>query len=167
MTSIEETTAAQVVAAVAHEMASVALAETSEATEAAPPEPKLGARRARRAKADAATATEANATEAAASAAEMRRGRKPNTAEASKQVAAAPFAADRPQAERAPTKLDRLIALLSRPAGASLAEMMTATSWRAHSVRGAMAGSLRKRGHAVASARDGDGVRRYRIGGAA
>lgn len=159
MTSIEETTAAQVVAAVAHEMARVALAETSEATEAAPPEPKLGARRARRAKADAATATEA-----AASAAEMRRGRKPNTAEGSKQDTAAP-AAD----TTAPrlSKLDRLAALLARPEGASLAEMMTATGWQAHSVRGAMAGSLRKRGHAVASARDGDGVRRYRIGGAA
>ena len=65
------------------------------------------------------------------------------------------------------SKLDRLTTLLSRPDGASLAEMVEATGWQAHSVRGAMAGALRKRGHAVASAKGEDGVRRYRIGSAA
>lgn len=63
----------------------------------------------------------------------------------------------------APSKLDTLVALLTRPGGASLAEMQAASGWQAHSVRGALAGALRKRGHATSSERH-DGVRRYRIG---
>ncbi len=82
-------------------------------------------------------------------------------------AAAAADIADRSHTARRPTKLDRLIALLSRPDGASLAEMVEATGWQAHSVRGAIAGALRKRGHVIASSKAEDGVRRYRIGGAA
>ncbi|WP_417497453.1 DUF3489 domain-containing protein [Maricaulis sp.] len=37
-----------------------------------------------------------------------------------------------------------------------------ATGWQAHSVRGALAGALRKKGHIITSTVD-DGVRRYRI----
>ena len=61
------------------------------------------------------------------------------------------------------TKLQRLIDLLSRPEGATLAEMCTATGWRVHSVRGAMAGSLKKKGHVITSEKVEE-VRRYRIG---
>jgi hypothetical protein len=60
------------------------------------------------------------------------------------------------------SKLDRLIALLKRPDGASLSELTNATGWQAHSVRGAIAGSLKRKGHVVISQRI-DGVRRYRI----
>lgn len=62
------------------------------------------------------------------------------------------------------TKLDRLAALLARPGGASIAELMTATDWQAHSVRGALAGALKRRGLRIASGKI-DGVRRYRTGG--
>lgn len=62
------------------------------------------------------------------------------------------------------TKLDRLAALLVRPGGASIAELMTATDWQAHSVRGALAGALKRRGLRIASGKF-DGVRRYRTGG--
>ena len=65
----------------------------------------------------------------------------------------------------ATTKLDRLAALLAQRDGASIAEMMSATGWQAHSVRGALAGSLKRRGLAIASGKI-DGVRRYRGGGA-
>lgn len=61
------------------------------------------------------------------------------------------------------SKLDRLVALLTRPEGATLVQMMDATGWQAHSVRGALAGSLRKKGHAVTSEKV-DGTLRYRIG---
>lgn len=61
-----------------------------------------------------------------------------------------------------PTKLDQLFALLSRPEGASLDEMTAATGWQTHSVRGAMAGALRKRGHDVTSEKS-EGTRRYRV----
>lgn len=60
------------------------------------------------------------------------------------------------------TKLDILEQLLTRPDGASIAEMAAATGWQPHSVRGALAGALRKRGHAVGSSKV-DGTRRYRI----
>lgn len=62
-----------------------------------------------------------------------------------------------------PSKLDLIVGRLSRPGGASLAELVAATGWQAHSVRGALAGSLKKKGHAIISERV-DGERRYRIG---
>ena len=66
----------------------------------------------------------------------------------------------------APGKLDRLTTLLGAPAGATIAAMMAATNWQAHSVRGAMAGALRKRGLVVTSAKS-DGVRTYHASRAA
>jgi lambda repressor-like predicted transcriptional regulator len=62
-----------------------------------------------------------------------------------------------------PTKLDQIVAMLSRPEGASLAELATATGWQAHSVRGALAGALKRKGHIILSEKI-DGARRYRIG---
>lgn len=59
------------------------------------------------------------------------------------------------------TKLDKLAALLERPEGATIADMMAVSGWQPHSVRGAIAGSLKKRGLAITSAKD-DGERRYR-----
>ena len=43
------------------------------------------------------------------------------------------------------TKIDILIALLKRPEGAQMADMQTATGWQAHSVRGAISGTLKKK----------------------
>jgi len=60
------------------------------------------------------------------------------------------------------SKLDLLIARLQRPAGASIDDLAKVTGWQAHSVRGAMAGALRKKGHNVTSNKV-DGVRRYRL----
>ena len=71
-------------------------------------------------------------------------------------------ASDRvPKADK-PSKLDRMATLLIRPEGASLAELVAATGWQAHSVRGALAGALKKKGHAILSEKC-DGLRRYRI----
>lgn len=52
---------------------------------------------------------------------------------------------------RAPSKLDRLTAILLHEEGADMAAMIEATGWQAHSIRGALAGALKKRGHAVSS----------------
>ena len=60
------------------------------------------------------------------------------------------------------SKLDTLIALLRQPAGASIQELAAATSWQTHSVRGALAGTLKKKGHVISS-EVVEGVRRYRI----
>ena len=68
-----------------------------------------------------------------------------------------------PPAAGSPSKLETILALLARPEGASLAELVAATGWQAHSVRGALAGSLKRKGHAIVSEKV-DGERRYRIG---
>jgi hypothetical protein len=73
--------------------------------------------------------------------------------------------AEEPPAARNPSKLDQLASMLSRPEGASLAELITATGWQAHSVRGALAGSLKRKGHDIRSEKV-DGERRYSIGAA-
>lgn len=56
---------------------------------------------------------------------------------------------------RAATKIEKLIAALRQPDGADMATMIAATGWQAHSIRGAMAGALRKRGHEVVSEKVG------------
>jgi hypothetical protein len=45
----------------------------------------------------------------------------------------------------ADTKHTRIIAMLRTPAGATIAGIMTATDWQQHSVRGFLAGVVRKR----------------------
>lgn len=61
------------------------------------------------------------------------------------------------------SKSDKLIALLSRPQGATIEQMMEATGWQAHSVRGFLAGTLKKRlGKGVTSEKT-DAGRIYRI----
>ena len=71
--------------------------------------------------------------------------------------------ADEPRAERV-TKQERVLTLLSQSEGASIAEMMQATDWQQHSVRGFLAGTVkRKLGFSLTSLKPNDGVRRYRI----
>jgi hypothetical protein len=69
---------------------------------------------------------------------------------------------EQPETTKAPSKLDQLVTLLSQPGGVDLATMMTATGWQAHSVRGALAGSLRRKGHQIISEKV-DGLRTWRI----
>jgi hypothetical protein len=60
-------------------------------------------------------------------------------------------------------KIDRIVAMMRRPKGASIDELTKATAWQAHSVRGAISGTLRKKqGLNVVSEKFGD-VRLYRI----
>ena len=62
------------------------------------------------------------------------------------------------------SKSDRVLTLLRQSGGASLDELMKATKWQAHSVRGFLSGAVKKRkGLMVMSAMDGEGNRRYRI----
>src|SRR6202023_833202 len=79
-------------------------------------------------------------------------------------VAAAktPLKADEPKVERV-TKQERVLTLLSQPEGASIEEMMQATDWQQHSVRGFLAGTVkRKLGFSLTSLKPNGGVRRYR-----
>jgi hypothetical protein len=62
------------------------------------------------------------------------------------------------------TKQELILTLLSQPAGASIQEMMQATNWQQHSVRGFLAGTVkRKLGFTLTSTKPNEGVRRYRI----
>lgn len=62
---------------------------------------------------------------------------------------------------KAPSKLDQVAALLLEGEGTTIAAIMAATGWQQHSVRGAMAGALKKRGLTITSEKV-DGTRRYR-----
>lgn len=62
------------------------------------------------------------------------------------------------------TKQERVLTLLSRPAGASIEEIMQATDWQQHSIRGFLAGTVKKKlGFVLKSSKDEDEPRRYRI----
>ena len=62
------------------------------------------------------------------------------------------------------SKTALVISLLEKSKGASLAELMKATGWQAHSVRGFLSGTLRKKMELkVESAKRGDGERVYSI----
>jgi hypothetical protein len=63
--------------------------------------------------------------------------------------------------KRPATKQATMLKLLRRTRSASMADLMTATGWQAHSVRAALSG-LRKRDIAILRKRK-DGVTRYRI----
>ena len=62
------------------------------------------------------------------------------------------------------TKQAMMIELLKRPGGATLAEIVEVTGWQAHTVRGAMAGALKKKlGLTVTSEKDEVRGRVYRL----
>jgi hypothetical protein len=61
------------------------------------------------------------------------------------------------------TKLGRLEAMLRKPEGATIDQLGKALDWQTHSVRGAIAGSLKKKGISVTSEQPESGPRIYRI----
>lgn len=62
------------------------------------------------------------------------------------------------------TKQSVLLALLQRPDGATIAELAAAAGWQEHSVRGFLAGHIRKIGYTLISQKRDTG-RRYLIRG--
>ena len=64
--------------------------------------------------------------------------------------------------EKRRTKKDTVLALLRQPTGATLDELMNATGWQAHSVRGFLSGTISKKmGLKVDSNKRPDGARAY------
>ena len=51
-----------------------------------------------------------------------------------------------------------------QPHGATLSDLIDATGWKPHSIRGFLSGTVAKKlGFSVASVKDADGARRYSI----
>jgi hypothetical protein len=75
----------------------------------------------------------------------QRFAREPGKSSASQEAAEATSPASTSGPSKRATKADILIGLLSRPEGATIDQMMVATAWQAHSVRGFLAGTLKKK----------------------
>jgi hypothetical protein len=82
------------------------------------------------------------------------------TAESSPQV----VRSKKPSAVRTGSKTAQVIAMLEKPKGATLAELMKATDWQPHSIRGFISGTLGKKMKlTVTSAKRDDGERVYSL----
>ena len=68
----------------------------------------------------------------------------------------------KPKAERANKKVG-VLALMKRAKGATLAEIMKATGWQAHTVRGFVSILATKGGEKIESSKSADGERTYKI----
>lgn len=76
---------------------------------------------------------------------------RPNRKKAASRKQAAPTNA------KPPTKLDKITEALRAPKGATIADLSRLTGWLPHSVRGALAGALKKsRGLDITSSKVGD-----------
>ena len=74
-------------------------------------------------------------------------------------------ATPKPVAIRAGTKQAQIIAMLQRPEGATIAEMVKVTQWQPHTLRGAISGALKKKlGLVVGSTKEDGRGAVYRIG---
>ncbi|QIE56525.1 DUF3489 domain-containing protein [Pikeienuella piscinae] len=86
------------------------------------------------------------------------------TEEAAPDAPTGPEAAPKTRTPREGTKQATLIAMLRAPDGATIEEIMAATNWQSHTVRGAMAGALKKKlGLEVTSEKVEDRGRVYKL----
>jgi hypothetical protein len=64
---------------------------------------------------------------------------------------------------RGGTKMSEVIAMMQRAKGATITEIMSAMRWQRHTVRGFVAGAMKKAGHTVESFKPEGGERTYRL----
>jgi hypothetical protein len=75
----------------------------------------------------------------------------------------APKAAKTESGPREGSKTAQVVAMLQREGGVTLAEIMSTMTWQKHTVRGFMAGAMKKAGYTVESFKPEGGERTYRI----
>ena len=83
---------------------------------------------------------------------------KPKKTTPAKKAAKAPETAG----SREGSKTAQVVAMLQRKGGATLAEIMDKMGWQRHTVRGFMAGAMKKAGYTVESFKPEGGERTYR-----
>ncbi len=72
--------------------------------------------------------------------------------------------ARKPVPARRSGKTGRVLELLQRPGGATLPQLVAATRWQSHSVRGFLSGTLKKKmGLKIESTKEAGGIRSYSI----
>jgi Protein of unknown function (DUF3489) len=81
----------------------------------------------------------------------------------SRKKAANRTAAKQPSSLRAESKGSKILEMIGRAKGATLTEIMKATGWQAHSVRGFLSTASKKSGIKVESTKEEDGGRTYKI----
>jgi uncharacterized protein DUF3489 len=74
-----------------------------------------------------------------------------------------PAAVAKPEGTERSSKQARVIAMLQSPRGATIAAMMKTTGWQQHSVRGFLAGVVRKRLKLNLASEKAEGNRVYKI----
>ena len=126
------------------------LGETPEPQADQPTKPKSHRKAKRGAQAAKGASAKAKASKKATSAKNARQAKKAAKAE----EAGAP---------REGSKTAQVVAMLQRKGGATLTEIMEKMGWQRHTVRGFMAGAMKKAGYAVESFKPEGGERTYRI----
>ena len=93
------------------------------------------------------------------------KGKATKKATPAKKAPKSPKAAKTPESAgpREGSKTAQVVAMLQRKNGATLAEIMDKMGWQKHTVRGFMAGAMKKAGYTVESFKPEGGERTYRI----
>ena len=104
-----------------------------------------------------------NVSEPAPDAAKPKGARKPAKKGKPKKAARAKKSAAKPKADRANKKAE-VIEMMKRAKGATLAEIVEATGWQPHTVRGFVSILGSKGGEKIESCKNAAGERTYKIG---
>ena len=84
-------------------------------------------------------------------------------AKAAPKAKKSPASEEKPKGIRGGSKTAQVVVLLQRKNGATLVEIMEKMGWQKHTVRGFMAGAMKKAGYTVESFKPEGGERTYRI----
>ena len=132
--------------------------------EKAAPEPEAKKPAAATAKGKAATKAKGGAQSAKGAPAKGKAGNKATPAKAAPKAKNSAKARDASAGPREGSKMAQVIALMQRKGGVTITEVMEKMGWQKHTVRGFVAGALKKAGYAVESLKPEGGERTYRIG---
>jgi len=95
-----------------------------------------------------------------------KKGKSAKKAASAKKTPKAPKSPKKAKTPPEGSKTDKVLELLKRPGGVTAKELMKATGWQPHSVRGFLSGTVgKKMGLSVTSTKGEDGERSYSVKG--